>query len=66
MSGIRMKAGAARRAPTEAQASRSPDATAGLALLRARLARYSKAEQEAFWKAVRLCFAAPQPEVDAA
>lgn len=55
------------RAPTEAEIRESADAVAGLALVRARLARCTKPEQDAFWEAVRRCFAsAAEPEAGAA
>lgn len=43
--------------PTEAEFEETPDARAGRALLEAGLRRASPAEQEAFWEAVRRCYA---------
>lgn len=47
--------------PTEAEVEGHPDAVAGLALLRRRLARYGDAEVAAFWEAVRRCYASAAP-----
>lgn len=46
-------------APTEADTARDPDAVAGLAMVAARVARCTPAEQAAFWAAVRRCFGGP-------
>lgn len=43
--------------PSEAEVGESADAVAGLALVRARLDRCTGTEQDAFWEAVRRCFA---------
>lgn len=52
----------AQRAPSEAEIRASPDAAAGLRLVRARLDLCTPDEQQAFWEAVRRCFGGPAPE----
>ncbi|MFD0934394.1 hypothetical protein [Methylobacterium trifolii] len=47
----------AARAPSEAEIAASADAVQGLKLVEARLARCSQGERDAFWEAVRRCFA---------
>ena len=51
-----------RNVRTEAEAARDADAVAGLALVRARVARCTPDEQTAFWEAVRRCFASAATE----
>jgi hypothetical protein len=49
------------RAPSEAEIRASPDAAAGLRLVRARLDLCTPDEQQAFWEAVRRCFGGSVP-----
>ncbi len=49
-------------APSEAEIRTSPDAAAGLRLVRARLDLCTPDERQAFWEAVRRCFGGPAPE----
>ena len=50
---------------TEAEAARDPEAVAGLALVKARVALCTPDEQAAFWQAVRRCFASAGTETPA-
>jgi hypothetical protein len=47
--------------PTESEVAASDDAVAGLAMVRARMAHCSPAEQAAFWEAVGRCFGGGKP-----
>lgn len=49
-------------ARTEAEMARDPDAVAGRAMVAARVALCTPAEQAAFWAAVRRCFGGPPSE----
>ena len=51
---------------TEAEMADDPDAVAGRAMVEARVALCSQAEQAAFWEAVRRCFGGPAPRSEAA
>ncbi|GJD89662.1 MULTISPECIES: hypothetical protein [Methylobacterium] len=53
---------AQQHAPSEAEIRESPDAAAGLRLVRARLDLCTPDERQAFWEAVRRCFGGPAPE----
>ncbi len=53
---------APQRAPSEAEIRESPDAAAGLHMVRARLDLCTPDERQAFWEAVRRCFGGPAPE----
>lgn len=49
------------KAPTEAEVAASDDARAGLAMVAARVAQCSTADQAAFWEAVGRCFGGGKP-----
>ena len=49
--------------PTETEIAATPDAVAGRALVEARVARCTPAEQAAFWEAVGRCFGGGKPPV---
>ena len=50
------------RLRTECEMAGDPDAVAGRAMVEARVARCSQAEQAAYWAAVRRCFGGAVPE----